>query len=85
MDLNSHEEIHATEDQVSSQLPNVTKDTHQAPDESLEWPEEVFKSLNFPTPGLQEMTVSSMSYPRINEVLSADSTRLRRSLQMTIP
>ncbi|RMY52888.1 hypothetical protein D0865_05550 [Hortaea werneckii] len=56
MDLNSHDETHATGDQVSSQLSNATKDTHQTPEESLEWPEEVFKSLNVPTPGLQQMT-----------------------------
>ncbi|GAB1736831.1 hypothetical protein NU219Hw_g8859t1 [Hortaea werneckii] len=55
MDRNIHDEIHATGDEVSSQLRNATKDTHQTPDESLEWPEEVFKSLNFPTPGLQQM------------------------------
>lgn len=65
MDRDSHDEIHAIGDEASSQLPNATKGMHQTPDESLEWPEEVFKSLNFPTPGLQQMNVSSIYYPRI--------------------
>ncbi|KAI7287493.1 hypothetical protein KC345_g555 [Hortaea werneckii] len=52
---NSHDEIRAIGDNMSSQPRNATEDTQETQDETLEWPEEVFKSLNVPTPGLQQM------------------------------
>ena len=84
MSPNSHDEIRAIGDNVSSQPRSATQDTQETQDESLEWPEEVFKSLNVPTPGLQQMRVSNTSSQRSNEIPSANAIRLRRSLRMTI-
>ena len=84
MNPTSHDAINATGDETSLQPHNATEDTQETPDETLEWPEEVFKSLNVPASGMQRMKVSSVSWQRSDEIPSANSLRLRRSLRMTI-
>ncbi|KAI6811938.1 hypothetical protein KC340_g11483 [Hortaea werneckii] len=44
MNPNSHDEIHATGDQVPTQIHDAINQAEQTTDESLDWPEEVFKS-----------------------------------------
>ncbi|KAI6815204.1 hypothetical protein KC315_g11841 [Hortaea werneckii] len=55
MNPTSHDAINATGDETSLQPHNATEDTQETPDETLEWPEEVFKSLNVPASGMQRM------------------------------
>lgn len=62
MNPNSHDEIHATGDQVPTQIHDAINQAEQTTDESLDWPEEVFKSVSVPAPGSQRQTVSGTSY-----------------------